>query len=127
MKTTVERTMNRAMTVGDLLSELDGLPMDAPVVFVCDYGDYCHTQQALPVSSIEVVTAERLSDSGYSKSGVELVDGHSNVFYCPTCDEEYDGLVCCPKCKTACVTEDGTPAETEEDGRKVVVLKMERD
>jgi hypothetical protein len=47
---------------------------DVPVVFVCDYGDYHHTEQALPVGNHEELdpTVQRLVESGYSNSGVAL-------------------------------------------------------
>jgi hypothetical protein len=78
MKTTYnERTLNRAMTVADLMQELESLPPDAKVVFTCDYGDICHTQQALPVTEVRELdpSCESIADSGYSRSGLELAGG----------------------------------------------------
>jgi hypothetical protein len=43
-------------------------------VFACDYGDICHTQQALPVSSVEELDPdeERVAASAYSQSGLAV-------------------------------------------------------
>lgn len=70
----VGRTLRSALTVGELITELQRLPADSVPVFVCDYGDHCHTQQALPVRSVRAPeNAEYLADCpGYSQSGVAL-------------------------------------------------------
>lgn len=58
------------MTVNDLICELqylaDNGEGDKEVYFGCDYGDYCHTEQALPVKYVE---EGKLRKSGYSRSG----------------------------------------------------------
>lgn len=58
------------MTVNDLICELqylaDNGEGDKEVYFGCDYGDYCHTEQALPVKYVE---EGKLCESGYSRSG----------------------------------------------------------
>ena len=74
MNAKVERALRHGLTVADLISELEGLPPDAKVVFACDYGDCCHTQQALPVSEAIEVESTYLVESGYSRSGIALID-----------------------------------------------------
>ena len=69
---TVERKLSHGTTVADLIAELEGLPQDAVVLFACDYGDYVHTQQALPVSEVIACNSNRLEESGYSRSGIAL-------------------------------------------------------
>jgi hypothetical protein len=72
----VERCLRGAVTVAELRNALDGYPDDARVVFVCDYGDYSHTQQALPVR--EVTTSDEegtcLAPSAYSQSGLAMYE-----------------------------------------------------
>jgi hypothetical protein len=46
------------MTVLDLIEALQDLPEDAVVVFGSDYGDICHTEQALVVRRVEELDAE---------------------------------------------------------------------
>lgn len=66
----MERKLRNALTVRDLIEELQNMPEDAKVLFVCDYGDYAHTQQALPCGEvIEVITAD-IYESAYSQSGL---------------------------------------------------------
>jgi hypothetical protein len=66
--------LQNAMTVGQLRKELEGLPDDAVVLYVCDYGDHCHTQQALPISEIaDLGCDERIEESAYSSSGLCLL------------------------------------------------------
>lgn len=62
------------LTVAELISELEAMPLDARVFFACDYGDYNHTQQALPVDNVAKLTTDDLEESGYSKSGIALRD-----------------------------------------------------
>jgi hypothetical protein len=35
----IERRLGSALTVGDLIAELEALPDDMPIAFVCDDGD----------------------------------------------------------------------------------------
>jgi hypothetical protein len=80
----VQRILERGMTVADLIEELKTFEPDARVVFTCDYGDMCHTQQALPVESINRVKEyQRIEESAYSKSGIALQDFNEDH-----CDEE---------------------------------------
>jgi hypothetical protein len=67
------------MTVADLIAELQDLDEDLPVLFVCDYGDHCHTSQALPVESLGVIGVSHLYDSAYSQSGVALSDNFNGM------------------------------------------------
>lgn len=61
------------MTVEDLISQLQDCDPDAIVLFCCDYGDHCHTQQALPVSEVSAIAPhEYISESAYSQSGLSL-------------------------------------------------------
>lgn len=66
------------LTVKELIEHLEELPQDARVFFACDYGDYGHTQQALPVDSVEELTENELEESGYSNSGVALRNSDSD-------------------------------------------------
>ena len=63
------------MTVRDLINDLHELKQqgygDTMVVFACDYGDYRHTQQALPVICTETGSVE---STGYSLSGYKVSD-----------------------------------------------------
>jgi len=73
MVSQLPRQAKQALTVRDLIEELEALNPDAKVVFACDYGDHCHTQQALPVTNVRVIEDdEYLSESAYSQSGMAL-------------------------------------------------------
>ena len=76
MKREIERKLSNCLTVKELIQELEylHLPPDAKVIFACDYGDYCHTTQALPVETVDVAIEADLTDSAYSRSGVALSD-----------------------------------------------------
>jgi hypothetical protein len=68
------------MTVAELVEALQDRPEDAIVVFGSDYGDICHTEQALVVRRVEELDdeTERLEASAYSNSGIaieSIVDG----------------------------------------------------
>jgi len=66
--------LEAAYTVRNLRQALEGLPDDAPVLFVCDYGDYHHTQQALPVGELLEVYTSDLGETAYSNSGICLLE-----------------------------------------------------
>lgn len=69
----VQRVLKRCMTVAELIAELQGYDEDAKVVFACDYGDHCHTEQALMVRSVDGIDAgEELRPSAYSQSGIAV-------------------------------------------------------
>jgi hypothetical protein len=76
MRTTnrkIREKINNAMTVGELMQQLEGYDKDALVVFATDYGDYGHTIQALPVKESEEMHSNDLYISeGYSRSGVAV-------------------------------------------------------
>ena len=67
------RAFTNALTVAELIKHLEELPSDAFVCFVCPYGDYSNTSQALPVKSAhELERDEYLGETGYSQSGLAL-------------------------------------------------------
>lgn len=71
----ITRKLRRAMTVADLIEQLQDCDQDALVVFTCDYGDYSHTDQALPVAEVEDQSyGYQLATSAYSQSGLELIE-----------------------------------------------------
>lgn len=75
MYSEVEHTLENAYTVGQIMQELKGLDPDARVVFVCSYGDYHNTQQALPVNEIMPdLSTDDLAETAYSESGIQLVE-----------------------------------------------------
>jgi hypothetical protein len=55
------------------MEELESLDPDARVLFASDYGDYHHTQQALPVGQVDEHLTSDLAESAYSHSRVALV------------------------------------------------------
>lgn len=98
--TEVARALKRGLTVADLIAELENCDPEAKVVFTCDYGDYHHTEQALPVAEVEDDSyGYRVGTSAYSQSGLELVE-----------TDGYDGR------------EEGSEEE-EEEQPKIVVLR----
>ena len=76
--------------------------------FVCDYGDYHHTQQALPVVEADMPFAEEacLEPSAYSQSRVALVEAEES-------DREEEG-------------DDEGPDPNVEASPRVVILRMAR-
>lgn len=68
----VTQVLKRALTVRELIEALEDFDGDDRVVFACDYGDYHHTTQALPVREIERPQGV-LAPSAYSHSGVAIV------------------------------------------------------
>lgn len=62
----------KTITVAELIELLQEQQPDARVIVTADYGDYCHTPQALPLrGDIESV---KIAESAYSASGYKLVD-----------------------------------------------------
>ena len=76
MRTTKEtsRYLSDAMTVADLIERLQELDPHAIPLFVCDYGDYCHTQQAFPICHVDPMydDSDCLRESAYSHSGLAI-------------------------------------------------------
>lgn len=62
----------RTLTVRELREALEDFPEHMPVVLVADYGDIMHTQQALPIISLD--SGMTVTESAYSHSGWELVE-----------------------------------------------------
>lgn len=121
---TTRQDVCAAMTVRDLIDYLQTQDQDAPVFFGCDYGDYHHTQQALPVCEVNEHESGDLRNGAYSQSGLALNKGDEETgSYCEQCDEEYDDVAICPKCHNQCVGEDGQPfGDSDEDTFSIVVL-----
>ena len=73
-QTKIDRALARGMTVAQLIDALEDMPVDAIVVFGSDYGDICHTEQALVVNRVEELDneTERLETSAYSHSGIAI-------------------------------------------------------
>lgn len=84
----VRRFLDNALTVEELLDILQDCDGDTKVIFKCDYGDIGHTQQALAVTSVELLydSGCKLEESGYSLSGVAIEEVD------PDGDEEPDDL-----------------------------------
>lgn len=74
-KEEIQRQLRGGLTVADLIAELQNQDPDAIVVFQCDYGDYNHTQQALPIEEVERMQRDqRLENSAYSHSGLSIAE-----------------------------------------------------
>jgi hypothetical protein len=65
--------MLRTITVAELRAALECCEDDDLVIVSADYGDYSHTQQALPLKG-ELEPCE-IRESGYSNSGYAVSDG----------------------------------------------------
>ena len=63
----------KTLTVGELIELLQNEDPDARVVFTCDYGDYHHTPQALPICD-DVEQSGQIVESAYSQSGFALTE-----------------------------------------------------
>lgn len=124
MNATAQRTLENALTVGELIEELKMVDPAARVVFACDYGDICHTQQALTVETIdELAEDEALKESGYSKSGI-AIESREIDWYCEACDEDFT-IPDCPQCGTECRNEEGETLkqmEAKQEGHEAVVV-----
>jgi hypothetical protein len=120
----VAERLRSGLTVGQLREALDELDADAPVLLVCDYGDYHHTQQAIPIQSLEVLTSDNIYESAYSHSGLALGDQDEDYeHWCPKCEIER-AAVRCPKCGSACLDEEGNAAcQDGVDSSDVIILK----
>lgn len=59
----------------DLAQEIIDMHGDeALVVTACDYGDRCHTQQIIPISSTGEFEEKVVKESAYSQSGYAIRD-----------------------------------------------------
>ena len=123
----VERILGNGMTASDLIERLQDMPEDAIVFFTVDYGDHCHTMQALPIDSVDEHDASELKESAYSHSGVEFIDGvdaEDDEWYCEECDEMgTEGK--CPKCNVPCVNEAGekfNPDAPAKQDKAIIIL-----
>ena len=82
----IDRTLAGGMTVAQLIEALEDMPEDAVVVFGSDYGDICHTEQALVVCKVEELdeATERLETSAYSHSGIAI----ESIVDAAECDDD---------------------------------------
>lgn len=75
MSREVEHQMEAAFTARQLIEELEALDPDARIFFVCSYGDYHNTPQALPVGEIvQDLDTSNLAETAYSQSHIRLVE-----------------------------------------------------
>ena len=117
----IRRSLESGLTVAELIDELKSFDGDARVLFVCDYGDYHHTQQALPIATVDENDTRSLLESAYSRSGIEYREAEHAEYFCPECEQEW-AVPCCPKCKCQCVDEEGNPADESSEPETIVVL-----
>jgi hypothetical protein len=70
----IDRALAQGMAVAQLIEALEDMPEDAVVVFGSDYGDICHTEEALIVAQIDEIdpSTERLETSADSHSGIAI-------------------------------------------------------
>lgn len=62
----------RSITVEELIALLQDQDPEARVIFSTDYGDHCHTEQALPLrGEVDTVT---VTESAYSNSGFMIAE-----------------------------------------------------
>ena len=66
----IHRQLENAMTVRDLIEELQTMDLDAVVLIGSDYGDITHTIQALPINGTEELVEGDLGTTAYSRSGL---------------------------------------------------------
>lgn len=64
--------MLRTQTVLQLRNLLADYDDNQLVAFSSDYGDHCHTEQALPIEGYAEL--KLISESGYSESGYAVLD-----------------------------------------------------
>lgn len=69
---TTKTVLQNAMTVAQLMEQLESLPPDAAVVFTCNYGDYHRTQQALTVTTVDEYSSSDFHETAYSQSGIAM-------------------------------------------------------
>ncbi|MFA5376304.1 MAG: hypothetical protein WC455_11220 [Dehalococcoidia bacterium] len=84
--TKILRKLQDGLTVADLIDELRNYDENALVLFACDYGDHCHTQQALPIRTVDEYHLGVLEESAYSHSGVSFREPDERDEDCPDMD-----------------------------------------
>lgn len=88
MSNAIQRLLERASTVAELIEELQMLDPESKIIFTSDYGDRCKTQQAFADYTVDELDpeSETLAETGYSGSGVcvqendEAEDSYSDEF-----------------------------------------------
>lgn len=95
----VSEVTDRAMTTRQLISHLLSLDPgtdekggEARILFTCDYGDYGHTQQAIPVEEADMYCSSNLHTTGHSTSGICLERDEPSDPSEPT-DDDYDVIL----------------------------------
>ena len=69
----IDRVLGSGLTAAQVIEALSEMDPEAVVLCTCDYGDICHTRQALPVTEVrELEDAEVVVESAYSHSGIAL-------------------------------------------------------
>lgn len=63
------------LTVAELREQLEDMDPSAIVLMISDYGDHCHTAQALPIKDVEEIDEADLEETAYSNSGWALNTG----------------------------------------------------
>src|SRR5262245_17787558 len=94
MSRDIKRLLEKCLTVGELIEELQGYDASLPVIFTADYGDYHHTEQALPLLSISESYDCSLKESAYSKSGVAVRECEEEDLDDEEAKQEAEGLSC---------------------------------
>jgi hypothetical protein len=74
MNRDIDHQLEACYTVSQLMDRLDELDPDARIFFVCNYGDYHRTSQALPVGEVVEADTTDLATTAYSQSGICLVE-----------------------------------------------------
>lgn len=64
----------RCLTAGKLAAILGDCDPDAVVLLASDYGDYHHTEQALPVTKVDDTNSRYIGPTTYSASGLCTLD-----------------------------------------------------
>ena len=121
MQRNAKEVLSCGLTVGELIEFLQDMDPESKVVFACDYGDYHHTIQALPVMHAEPRPENHLKPSAYSHSGIALTQEDSPSYFCQRCGEEWT-VTRCPKCGEQCVDETGEYVVDEDECEDVVIL-----
>ncbi len=84
----VNRILNTAYRVQDLIDELTRCDPEAVVVFGCNYGDRGKTEQAIPVADVTEMDygCETIDKSPYSQSGLAIKNSDDDTDFT---DKEY--------------------------------------